>query len=449
MDTAPSHPLPSRRSPMRARRWGRRPAFALVGAVVLLFLAASAAPSPLYPVWGSRWGESAGALTAVFAVYALALLASLLVLGRTSDVVGRRPVLVAATALELVSLVVFLTAGDVPLLLLARTLQGVATGAAIGTAGAALLDLAPADRPALGSLVNSAAPTFGLGLGALGSGAVVELVAAPAGVVFTALAVLVALALLALLGLPETAGTATGGSGGGSGASRAEAARERRTALLRSLRPSASVPAASRRRFAAAAPVFVATWALGALQLSLGPSVAREVLGLEHPLAGAALVASFSTAGGVAALLGARATSEALERRGTAALAAGALLSAAGLAAALLPVYAVGTAVAGAGFGAAFAGALRAVAATAEPHQRAGLLTSVYVVSYLAFSLPALVAGELAGHLGLLPVVVVYTGSVVVLSVVAGVVGRRAATPRQRPATATSTSTACSPPPVL
>jgi hypothetical protein len=440
MDTAPSHPQPGRRAPGRVPRWGRRPAFALVGAVVLLFLAASAAPSPLYPVWATRWGASAGALTAVFAVYALALLASLLVLGRTSDVVGRRPVLVAATALELASLLVFLTAGDVTLLLLARTVQGVATGMAIGTAGAALLDLAPADRPALGSLVNSAAPTFGLGLGALGSGAVVELAAAPAEVVFTVLAVLVALALVALVGLPETAGTAV------SGDDRAAAARERRSALLRALRPGASVPAASRRRFAAAAPVFVATWALGALQLSLGPSVARDVLGLEHPLAGAALVASFSTAGGVAALLGARASSEALERRGTAALALGALLSTAGLATALLPVYAVGTAVAGAGFGAAFAGALRAVAATAEPHQRAGLLTSVYVVSYLAFSLPALVAGELAGRLGLLPVVVVYTGAVVVLAVVATVVARRGPRPQTRPVTAPSTSTASSQP---
>ncbi|TXR57089.1 MFS transporter [Quadrisphaera setariae] len=411
MDTQP-HPSRTR---SRGPRWGRGPAFALVGVLVLLFLAASAAPSPLYPVWAAQWGATPGALTAVFAVYALTLLAALLVFGRASDVVGRRPVLLVATALELVSLLVFLTASDVALLLLARAVQGVATGLAIGTAGAALLDLAPPQRPALGALVNSAAPTFGLGLGALGSGAVVELAAGPAGLVFGALATLVAVVLVALVALPETAGEGPGP--------------DRRAALLRSLRPSAAVPAASRRRFAAAVPVFVATWALGALQLSLGPSVAREVLHVEHPLAGAALVASFSVAGGTAALLGARASSRALELRGALALGGGSLVSTAGLLTASLPAYATGTVLAGAGFGAAFAGALRAVAATAAADRRGSLLTSVYVVSYLAFSLPALAAGELSGRVGLLPVVAVYTGAVVVLAAAAALVAGRAPAP--------------------
>ncbi|MBC3762555.1 MFS transporter [Quadrisphaera oryzae] len=425
---SPSHPSRTRPHRRAWPRWGRRPAFALVGGLVVLFLAASAAPSPLYPLWASQWGASQGALTAVFAVYALALLAALLVFGRASDVVGRRPVLLVATALELVSLLVFLAASDVPLLLLARAVQGVATGLAVGTAGAALLDLAPPGRPARGALVNSAAPTFGLGLGALGSGTVVELSAGPARIVFGALAALVALALVALVALPETSGTGPGP--------------QRRAALLRSLRPSAAVPVASRRRFTSAVPVFVATWALGALQLSLGPSVAREVLRVEHPLAGAALVASFSVAGGTAALLGARAGSRALELGGALALAAGSLVSAAGLVTASLPAYAAGTAVAGAGFGAAFAGALRAVAATAAADRRGGLLTSVYVVSYLAFSLPALAAGELSGRLGLLPVVVAYTAAVVVLAAVAAVVAGRAPAPARA---AVSTSATCSP----
>ncbi len=412
---------PTQQALRTRRRLGRGPAFALVSALVLLFLAASAAPSPLYPVWAQRWGASPSALTAVFAVYALTLLAALAVFGRLSDVVGRRPVLLAAVALELASLLVFLAAGSVALLLVSRAAQGVATGLAIGTAGAALLDLEPPGRRGLGAVVNSAAPTFGLALGALGSGVVVEVSAAPASVVFTVLAALFAVLLLATALLPESADVSRPG----------QPRRQRRAAALRSLRPRVAVPAASRRRFAAAVPVFVATWALGALQLSLGPTIARDVLGVAHPLAGAALLASFSASSGVVALVTARTPSAPLERWGAVGLAAGTVLDVAGLVTASLPVFAAGLLVAGAGFGACFSGALRSVVATAPPEHRAGLLTSVYVVSYLAFSLPAVLAGELVPTFGLLAVAVGYGGVVILLAVAAVVLGARSAAPAQ------------------
>src|SRR4051794_33913658 len=112
--------------------------FAAVAAIVVLFLAASSAPSPLYVVYQQQWGFSAWVLTAVFAVYVVGLLGSLLVVGALSDHLGRRPVLAAAILLEIVALVLFLLAGDVVALAAARLLQGVATGAAITTLGATL-----------------------------------------------------------------------------------------------------------------------------------------------------------------------------------------------------------------------------------------------------------------------------------------------------------------------
>src|SRR5215212_5532462 len=118
--------------------------FAAVGAIVVLFLAASSAPSPLYVVYQQQWGFTAWVLTAVFAIYVVGLLGSLLVVGALSDHLGRRPVLAAAILLEIVALVLFLVAGDVVALAAARLLQGIATGAAITTLGAALVDLEPA-----------------------------------------------------------------------------------------------------------------------------------------------------------------------------------------------------------------------------------------------------------------------------------------------------------------
>jgi MFS family permease len=107
--------------------------FVAVAAIVVLFLAASSAPSPLYVVYQQQWGFTATVLTVVFAIYVAGLLGSLLVVGALSDHLGRRPVLAASILLEIVALVLFLVAGDVVALAAARLVQGIATGAAITT----------------------------------------------------------------------------------------------------------------------------------------------------------------------------------------------------------------------------------------------------------------------------------------------------------------------------
>ncbi|MFD0331253.1 MFS transporter [Streptacidiphilus monticola] len=131
-------------------RISRGPAFWLVATVLLLLMFAASAPSPLYVVYQARWGFSAAVLTTVFAVYALFLLLALLVVGSLSDHLGRRPVLIASALLEAVAMLLFVGASGVGWLLVARAVQGVATGAATGALAAALIDLQPERRPGLG-----------------------------------------------------------------------------------------------------------------------------------------------------------------------------------------------------------------------------------------------------------------------------------------------------------
>src|SRR3712207_5848949 len=156
----------------------RTPAFWTTAGMLLLVLAVSGVPTPLYRVYQEQFGFGPGMLTTVFGIYAMALLASLLVVGGLSDHVGRRPVLAGGLLLQAAAMVVFLSADSVGWLLAARVLQGISMGALTGTLGAVLLDTQGADRP-LGPLVNSAAPGLGLSLGVVGAGMVVEYVASP------------------------------------------------------------------------------------------------------------------------------------------------------------------------------------------------------------------------------------------------------------------------------
>ncbi|TMD10922.1 MAG: MFS transporter, partial [Chloroflexi bacterium] len=140
----------------------------------MLFLFAAAAPSPLYAVYAAKLHFSPITLTEVFGVYAIALLITLLFTGSLSDALGRRPVILAGLAIQLVSMLAFLFASSVEWLFAARILQGVATGLATSALGASFVDLQPRQRPWLGPVVNSATPALGLALGALTAATLVQ-----------------------------------------------------------------------------------------------------------------------------------------------------------------------------------------------------------------------------------------------------------------------------------
>ncbi len=377
----------------------RSRSFWAVAATLCLYLAASAAPSPLYVVYQDEWGFSSTTLTLVFAVYVFGLLASLLVLGGLSDHVGRRPLVAASLALEAVAMVLFLLAGDVGVLVAARVVQGVATGIAMTAMGAALVDLAPPERPALAGVVSGLAPISGLAIGALATGILVEYGPDPTHFVYALILVGLVVSALAATRMPETAGGRPG--------------------ALASLRPRIGVPAHLRAEGLALVPILIAGWSLGGLYMSLGPSVAAEVFGLSSHVIGGLVVALLCGTGALTIHL----------LRGTeppraVALAAGWLavgmaISLVGLALEQVAIAALGTVVAGVGFGASARGTFGTVAALARPEERGEVFAAFYVVSYLAFSLPALAAGFATNAFGLRPTAIVYGAVVLALSLAA------------------------------
>ena len=389
---------------VRRRRLSRPAAFAAITAVLLAFAAAAAVPSPLYVVYQQLWGFSAATLTVIFAVYVAALIAALLVLGGLSDHIGRRPVLAGAIALEMIALILFLTAGDIGTLILARIVQGVATGIALSTLGAALIDLNPAHAPGRAGLISGVAPIAGLGSGALGCGLLVQYAPAPTHLVYALLRRGMRLAALTVAFLPETPA--------------------RRPGAAASLKPRLGVPPRLRADLLAITPILVASWALGGLYLALGPSVAATSFGLHNRLVGGLVVTLLCGTGAVTSyLLRGTPTTRVLTLAGTG-LATGALITVAALHTGALPLAAAGTLVSGAGFGAASLAAFGTLARLAAPHERGELLAVALVVSYAAFSLPAVLAGVLAGEIGLHPTALLYGVGVAVLGVLALVAQR-------------------------
>ncbi len=123
--------------------------------------------------------------------------------------------------------------------------------------------------------------------------------------------------------------------------------------------------------------------------------------------------------GAVAAFLMRRRSPRAIAVFGTAALAVGTACSLGALAAGSLPAYLVAVAVTGAGFGTAFFGVVSSLAPHIPAAQRADVFAVVFLVSYLAFGVPTVVAGLLVEFAGLTPVVFGYGAVVIVFAGVA------------------------------
>lgn len=355
-----------------------RSSLVFLAITLLTFLAASSAPTPLYHLYQEGLHFSAGMLTLIFGVYAMSLLAALLTVGSLSDHLGRKPVIFTALILDMLAMLLFINEDSVAWLIAARTLQGFATGMATAVLGAALLDT---DRQQ-GPLVNSVAPLLGMACGAMGSSMLVEFAPLPTQLIYWTLLALMLVQALYVWRLPETVSRIPG--------------------ALASLRPTLHVPPQARRALWLSLPVDVAVWAMGGFYLSLAPSLVRAATGSTSNLIGGGLVAVLTLSGALMIFTLRNRPADKVLRLGAGLLAIGVALILTAVHSASLPLFFIATLIAGSGFGAGFLGALRSVVPLALPHERAGLMSAFYVLSYLAFCLPSLLAGNLIRSFGLI-----------------------------------------------
>jgi predicted MFS family arabinose efflux permease len=362
--------------PLRIGRLSTTAALYLQASIVVALLAGSSAPTPLYAVYQGEWGFSPITTTLVFGVYAVAVLAALLTFGSLSDHIGRRPLLLAALAVQAPLMLVFATANGVPELTAARIVQGLSTGAAIGALGAGMLDL---DR-VKGATLNAVAPMTGTATGALLSGVLVQLLPAPTHLVYVVLFAVFAAQGVGVLLMRESSSPRPG--------------------ALASLRIQFGLPLAVRRHALVAIPALVAVWSLAGFYGSLGPTLVRILSGSDSYILGGLSLFVLAGSAAVTVLVLRNAPPRLVMQLGMLALFVGVGITLVAISLSSVTVLFLGGIVAGAGFGGGFQGSIRTVVPLAAPHERAGVLSLMYVVSYLAMGVPAVIAGFLVVDAG-------------------------------------------------
>jgi hypothetical protein len=396
-------------APTRSRAIPHGPAFWVVAVAFLAVMAFSTVPTPIYAAYQARDGFPTWMITVIFAVYAVGVVASLLLVGHLSDWFGRRRMALIAVLLELVAAVVFVLWPDVPGLLLARFVSGVGVGALTAAATAHLAELraiARPDRAGTAGLVSTVVNTGGLSLGPLVAGLIVTLLPAPlvTSYVVFAIVLLVLGVLLALV--PETV-----------------AAPEVRPAY-RPQRPS--IPSGARGTFVAAGVVGFTGFAVFGFSTSLTPTVIAVTMGVHSPLlAGVATFVVFAAAA-ISQVALARVAAATQRTIAIVALLVGLALFVASALSGLLPLFLVGGVVLGGGVGLLFRGAIATAAALAPADRRSEVLASMFLIAYVGLTIPVLLVGVALSLLPAVPVIIGFAVVIAVLVLAAGLRTRRA-----------------------
>ncbi len=373
----------------RVNRYG----MALLAYAFAAVMLGTTLPTPIYALYGERMHFAVLTTTVIYATYAAGVLAALLVFGRWSDAIGRRPMLLAGAGFALASAVVFLFAGSVPELLVGRVLSGLSAGVFTGTATAAIIESAPARWRNRAAAVATIANIGGLGLGPLVAGLLVQYAPDPLQLSFALHIVLVLIAIVAVVATPETS------------------ARQGRIGFQR-----LSIPPETRAVFAVAATAAFAGFAVMGMFTAVAPSFLSQVIGIDNHAVAGGIAALIFVASAITQVFAVRVPSARAIALGCAVLVVGMALLAFSLHFSSLAGLLATAVVAGTGQGLTFGRGLAAVAERTPPERRAEVSSTYFVVAYIAISLPVIGEGLAAQQWGLRTAGVTFAAAVGVLA---------------------------------
>ncbi|MEU8285013.1 MFS transporter [Micromonospora sp. NPDC048905] len=360
-------------------------------------LVGTTVPTPLYPLYEMEFGFASLTVTVVYALYALGVVVGLLVFGRLSDQIGRRPVILVALLLSVAADAVFLAAVDLAMIIVGRILAGLSAALIIGAATAALAELISPRHPKRAATVSIFANLGGLATGTLLSGIVADVAPDPLRLPWVIVLLLAVAAIVALRGVPETV-------------------RERSPVTLRVQR--LHVPANIRGAFVRSAITAGAGFAaLGVLTSVSGLFLGMVLHETSHTLA--ALVVFVAFAGAAFGQL----LTRVLSSRAALAGACVGLIVGAGLLAfsmwmALLGTLVVSAAIIGVASGVAVGDGIATITMKTEPQHRAEAVSTFFAILFAMLGVPAVGVGLLIQGTGLRPAAEIFSAVVAVLALV-------------------------------
>ena len=372
----------------------RRASFWVSAGVVAHTLWTSAAPAMVYRIYAEEWHLAVTTTTAIFAIYPIVVVLTLLGFGDLSDHIGRRATMLLGLAASLAGVFAFAVAPDVVWLFAGRALMGIGVGLTASPSTAAMVEFSAPGQSQRAASVAAAAQAAGFAAALLLGGGLVEYAPLPTRLTFWVLFAVLAALFIATWGLPRESGANPG--------------------RWRIRTPS--VPRNLRGVFVLASIAVLTAYTHGVLILSLGGQVAHDLVGSSNAFVNGAILSLFAIVSGIVGVAAKRLNPRVAMILGALASASGVGLLALAATRHALPIYLAATAIAGVGYSLLFFAGLATISAVATPQHRGGILAALYLLAYLSMGTVALVLGFIARSTSLGLAIDFGAGVIVILS---------------------------------
>jgi MFS family permease len=363
------------------RELDRRTSFWVAAAVIVHTLWTSAAPAVSYPLYAAQWHLTHTVTTAIFAVYPIAVVISLLVFGNLSDHIGRRTAILFGLGASLLGVLLFALAQSVAWVFVGRALMGIGVGLSTSPATAAMIEYSGgAAGSQRASFVTTVATGVGFALATLLGGALIQYAPFPLHLNFWVLSVVLGALFGAAWFLPRPQGKNT---------------------QTRWRPGDIAIPRGMMLAFFTSAFAVTAGYTHGAVLLSIGAQVARDLIGSNNVLVNGAAIAQFAVVGSIVSLFAKRLPP-------VRSVAIGGIVTILGMGTLMLSasqhslaLFMAAIAIAGIAYSLLVLGGLGLINANAPTDRRAATLSAVYVIAYVMMGVVSLSLGVTATHLGL------------------------------------------------
>jgi predicted MFS family arabinose efflux permease len=386
------------------RKASHRVAFVSAVLSLMVVFAAVGSTIPLFNVYRAENGFTNAGISVTVVAYSAATLGALLVLGRLSNHVGRRPTAIGSLALLVAGCLLLLSVHSIGILIGGRLLMGLGAGLASSSLAAYIVDAAPLRPTWLASVASSQTVMLGLAVGAVASGALVQYAPWPRDLIYLVVIGVLVLSAALIAISPETVTRTPGG--------------------WRSLRPTVRLTSRVRPLLAVTAAVLWATWATGAFFQAFVPALVEDQLHTKSSLVLGLVFAAYMAPSALGAPLSGRFSPAAAQRVGMSAFLAGWVGLITSINTGALPLFIAATVVAGAAQGIAISASVRGLLHGTMPADRAPIFAVVYLLSYSGATIPSLVSAQLTSIVSL-PHLAVGYGGLALLGTAFAVLGAR------------------------
>ncbi|WP_301362079.1 MFS transporter [Stutzerimonas nitrititolerans] len=355
--------------------------------------------SPLYPLYQEAWQLRTSDISLIYVVYMLGALSGLLFMGRLSDTLGFRNVMLVGLLLGWGGTLLTMIAWDVSSLNIGRFAVGLSSSLIVTSASVGLVHISSESASQRVSMITSFLLAFGFGLGPITGGLIGQWLPYPLTVTYIPTLILGVLAIYALMRLDLEAHTATESLG------------------WRTFMPRLAWTAASDSQafiLTCACPFFA--FGVFGLYASMSPLFLEKMLPWHGPVVSGSSIGVILLASAATQLLCARLHVRWCGFIGLMAIVVSNALLVANFRVNSSLVFIIGVGATAIGHGTCLLAGLSMVNRIASPAERSGLISTYLVCGYVGSIAPLIGVGWVADHYGLPSAITLFGGAVVLVA---------------------------------